>query len=161
MKEKIYFKADLALSQQEIYDYIFARIYPEDASVIPYLLQWLLLESENLDNKHRIDALLNGETYEGESYWMQAWDAKSEAYYYIDSSTNESSWETPDEYWGMDEMWHAEQANLETIKQVAVAKAELVEHELLVRTMQTWDVCAVSPTRCFRISEMRSRLHWA
>ena len=142
LKEKIHFKQDLALCQQDIYDFIFARIYAEDASVIPYLLQWLLLESEGLDIQHRLDAILSGETIAEEVYWTQIWDEDSSAYYYMSNSQTqeESVWEAPEEYFGVDEKWHTNCENSEELNSLeteTTAKAEQAQTELEVQYSYT------------------------
>lgn len=112
--------------------------------MVPSLLQWLLLESEELDIKYRIDSLLNGEVQaEGEvEYWTQAWDDESSSHYYLNTKSGESVWEEPTEYWGIDEQWHSRKVDEETaqdhellsLQREATVKAEQAQHDLTVRT---------------------------
>ena len=73
----------------------------------------------------------------GDSYWQQAWDEENEAYYYVDSNTGESTWDMPDEYWGLDENWHTndESNELKALEEDTNAKANETQNQLLVSVL--------------------------
>lgn len=99
LKEKVHFQQDLVSQEKEISEFIFTQIQESDASVIPLLLEWLLLESEGLRVQHQIQEQLDaGQTVvpsADEGYWVQTWDEASQACYYLHSVSGESIWEPP------------------------------------------------------------------
>ncbi|KAL3666983.1 hypothetical protein V7S43_007928 [Phytophthora oleae] len=93
LKEKVYYKQDLVSQEKEIATFIFTQIQEKDESLIPLMLEWLLLESEQLRTQTQIQEHLAGPRDEG--YWTQAWDEASQAFYYVNSVSKESVWEPP------------------------------------------------------------------
>lgn len=89
----MHYQQDLVSQEQEIAAFIFTQIDQRDAGLIPLMLEWLLLESEQLRIQNYVQELLNEPQHAG--YWTQSWDEASQAYYYINSATNESVWEPP------------------------------------------------------------------
>ncbi|GMF18312.1 unnamed protein product [Phytophthora lilii] len=93
LKEKVHYKQDLVSQEREISDFIFTQIHEKDEALIPLMLEWLLLESEQLRTQNQIQEHLAGPRDEG--YWTQAWDESSQAFYYINSVSKESVWDPP------------------------------------------------------------------
>lgn len=97
LKEKVHYQQDLVSQEKEIFEFIFSQIQQSDAALVPLLLEWLLLESEDLRVKNQIqDQIqdqLNGVCDDG--YWVQDWDEGSQAFFYVHSVTGESKWEAP------------------------------------------------------------------
>ncbi|OWZ23904.1 hypothetical protein PHMEG_0001128 [Phytophthora megakarya] len=97
LKEKVHYKQDLASQEREISTFIFTQIQEKDETLIPTMLEWLLLESEQLRTQKQIQEHLAGPREEG--YWTQAWDDASQAFYYVNSASRESVWEPPVAGW--------------------------------------------------------------
>lgn len=99
LKEKVHYQQDLVSQEKEISEFIFTQIRESDASVIPLLLEWLLLESEGLRVQHQIQEQLDGGQAAmpgvDEGYWVQTWDDASQACYYLHSVSGESLWDPP------------------------------------------------------------------
>ncbi|OQR81037.1 hypothetical protein ACHHYP_16830 [Achlya hypogyna] len=101
LKEKVHHKFDLAECQDEIAAFIFTRISPHDASIVPDLLQWLLLESEALDCAQELQALsfrsprAEAKEENVNDRWMQIWSDPDQAFYYLNTITNVTQWEPP------------------------------------------------------------------
>ncbi|KAG3200531.1 hypothetical protein JG687_00002165 [Phytophthora cactorum] len=93
LKEKVHHKQDLVSQEREISAFIFTQIHEKDESLVPLMLEWLLLESEQLRTQNQIQEHLAGPRDEG--YWTQAWDDASQAFYYVNSESKESVWEPP------------------------------------------------------------------
>ncbi|KUF83314.1 hypothetical protein AM587_10016105 [Phytophthora nicotianae] len=93
LKEKVHYKQDLVSQEKEIATFIFTQIQEKDESLIPLMLEWLLLESEQLRTQNQIQEHLAGPRDEG--YWTQVWDEASQAFYYVNSESQESVWEPP------------------------------------------------------------------
>ncbi|KAH7484683.1 uncharacterized protein KRP23_3739 [Phytophthora ramorum] len=93
LKEKVHHKQDLVSQEKEISGFIFTQIREKDEALVPLMLEWLLLESEQLRTQNQIQEHLAGPRDEG--YWAQAWDDASQAFYYINSVSKESVWEPP------------------------------------------------------------------
>ncbi|KAG6972466.1 hypothetical protein JG688_00003980 [Phytophthora aleatoria] len=93
LKEKVHHKQDLVSQEREISAFIFTQIHEKDESLVPLMLEWLLLESEQLRTQNQIQEHLAGPRDEG--YWTQAWDEASQAFYYVNSESKESVWEPP------------------------------------------------------------------
>ncbi|ETI45781.1 hypothetical protein F443_09722 [Phytophthora nicotianae P1569] len=93
LKEKVHYKQDLVSQEKEIATFIFTQVQEKDESLIPLMLEWLLLESEQLRTQNQIQEHLAGPRDEG--YWTQVWDEASQAFYYVNSESQESVWEPP------------------------------------------------------------------
>lgn len=93
LKEKVHYQQDLVSQEKEIFEFIFSQIQQSDATLVPLLLEWLLLESEGLRVKNQIQDQLNGVRDDG--YWVQDWDEGSQGFFYVHSVTGESKWEAP------------------------------------------------------------------
>ncbi|KAG7376871.1 hypothetical protein PHYPSEUDO_012636 [Phytophthora pseudosyringae] len=93
LKEKVHYKQDLVSQEKEISAFIFTHIHEKNESLIPLMLEWLLLESEQLRTQKQIQEHLAGPR--DEDYWTQAWDEASQAFYYANSVSKESVWEPP------------------------------------------------------------------
>ncbi|KAG2531267.1 hypothetical protein JM16_001166 [Phytophthora kernoviae] len=93
LKEKVHYQQDLVSQEKEISTFIFAQIQEKDESLIPLMLEWLLLESEQLRTQNQIQESLSATSEEG--YWTQVWDDASKAFYYLNSVTKESIWDPP------------------------------------------------------------------
>ncbi|KAF4139788.1 WW domain-containing protein [Phytophthora infestans] len=93
LKEKVHYKQDLVSQEKEIAAFIFMQIHEKDESLVPLILEWLLLESEQLRTQTQIQEHLAGPRDEG--YWTQEWDESSQAFYYVNSESKESVWEPP------------------------------------------------------------------
>ncbi|KAG1697154.1 hypothetical protein DVH05_017539 [Phytophthora capsici] len=93
LKEKVHYKQDLVSQEKEIATFIFTQIQEKDESLIPLMLEWLLLESEQLRTQNQIQEHLAGPRDEG--YWTQVWDEGSQAFYYVNSVSKESVWDAP------------------------------------------------------------------
>ncbi|GMF56763.1 unnamed protein product [Phytophthora fragariaefolia] len=93
LKEKVHYKQDLVSQEKEISAFIFTQIQEKDEALIPLMLEWLLLESEQLRAQNQIQEQLAGPRDEG--YWTQVWDEASQAFYYVNSVSKESVWEPP------------------------------------------------------------------
>ncbi|KAK1946002.1 hypothetical protein P3T76_003050 [Phytophthora citrophthora] len=93
LKEKVHYKQDLVSQEKEIATFIFTQIHEKDESLIPLMLEWLLLESEQLRTQSQIQEHLAGPPDEG--YWTQVWDEASQAFYYVNSVSKESVWDPP------------------------------------------------------------------
>lgn len=79
--------------ERDISTFIFTQIHEKDEALIPLMLEWLLLESEQLRTQNQIQEHLAGPRDEG--YWTQVWDETSQAFYYVNSASKESVWEPP------------------------------------------------------------------
>ncbi|CAK4112150.1 unnamed protein product [Aphanomyces euteiches] len=101
LKEKIHYKQDLALCESDISDFIFARITPQDAAIVPEMLQWLLLESEALELQGDIQAKsfqsprAEAKADDANDRWIQQWSDADQAYYYTNAVTGATQWEPP------------------------------------------------------------------
>ncbi|KAG6609088.1 uncharacterized protein IUM83_13409 [Phytophthora cinnamomi] len=93
LKEKVHYKQDLVAQERDISAFIFTQIHEKDEALIPLMLEWLLLESEQLRTQNQIQEHLAGPRDEG--YWAQVWDEASQAFYYVNSVSKESVWEPP------------------------------------------------------------------
>ncbi|KAG6613288.1 uncharacterized protein IUM83_17118 [Phytophthora cinnamomi] len=91
LKEKVHYKQDLVAQERDISAFIFTQIHEKDEALIPLMLEWLLLESEQLRTQNQIQEHLAGPRDEG--YWTQVWDEASQAFYYVNSVSKESVWE--------------------------------------------------------------------
>lgn len=99
LKEKVHYQQDLVSQEKEISEFVFTQIQESDASVVPMLLEWLLLEAEGLRVQHQIQEQLDdGQAIMStpdEGYWVQTWDEESQSCYYLHSVSGESVWEPP------------------------------------------------------------------
>ncbi|KAG9401471.1 hypothetical protein AC1031_009333 [Aphanomyces cochlioides] len=101
LKEKIHYKQDLALCESDISDFIFARITPQDAAIVPEMLQWLLLESKALELQGDIQARsfqsprAEAKADDANDRWIQQWSDADQAYYYTNAVMGATQWEPP------------------------------------------------------------------
>ncbi|KAE9012127.1 hypothetical protein PR001_g14508 [Phytophthora rubi] len=93
LKEKVHHRQDLVAQERDISAFIFKQIQEKDEALIPLMLEWLLLESEQLRTQNQIQEHLAGPRDDG--YWTQVWDEASQAFYYVNSVSKESIWESP------------------------------------------------------------------
>ncbi|KAF0755788.1 hypothetical protein AaE_004856 [Aphanomyces astaci] len=119
LKEKIHFKHDLAQCESEIADFIFSRIQPSDSAIVPDLLQWLLLESEahevqvEVQSRSFLSPRAEAKEVDLNDRWVQHWSGDDGTYYYLNSVTGESRWDSPMSkdgepivgYWDNDNQW--------------------------------------------------------
>jgi hypothetical protein len=89
----VHYKQDLVSQEKDISAFIFTQILERDEALVPLMLEWLLLESEQLRTQKQIQEHLAGPRDEG--FWTQAWDDASQAFYYVHSVSQESVWEPP------------------------------------------------------------------
>ncbi|GMH59565.1 hypothetical protein TL16_g02857 [Triparma laevis f. inornata] len=62
LKEMVHNGEDLAKHKQKIHSYVFARITPDQGTLVPNLLNLMLLEGEDFLLQRNINRLLNGES---------------------------------------------------------------------------------------------------
>ncbi|POM80741.1 Hypothetical protein PHPALM_1381 [Phytophthora palmivora] len=141
LKEKVHYKQDLASQEREISTFIFTQIHEKDESLIPLMLEWLLLESEQLRTQNQIQEHLTGTRDEG--YWTQAWDEASQAFYYVNSVSNESVWEPP----------AAGFYDINSEFQVPGLEAE----NLAVSTTDSWDKAGSNPCTQEDVTDTKSQ----